>query len=133
VFLLDTNVISEVRKARPHGALLHWLHQVPSSRISLSAMTIGELQAGVAKTRRNDPAKADELDLWIDALCMSHNVLPMDVAVAREWAKLMHGRSRTLIEDAIIAATARVHGLTVATRNVKDFKIFQVPIFNPFE
>jgi predicted nucleic acid-binding protein len=133
MFLLDTNVISEVRKARPHGALLHWLHQVPSSKISLSAITIGELQAGVLKTRRNDPEKADELDLWIDALCMSHNVLPVDVAVAREWSKMMHGRSRTLMEDAMIAATAHVHGLTIATRNVKDFKIFQVPVFNPFE
>lgn len=133
MYLLDTNVISEVRKARPHGGLLHWLQEVPSSRISLSAITIGELQAGVAKTRRNDPAKADELDVWIDALCMSHNVLPVDVAVAREWAKLMHGRSRALIEDAMIAATARVHGLTVATRNVKDFAIFDVLVLNPFE
>ena len=95
-------------------------------------MTIGELQAGVEKTRRNDPAKADELEAWIEAICLTHNVLPIDVAVAREWAVLMEGKSRILIEDAMIAATARVHNLTVATRNVKDFEIFSVPIFNPF-
>ena len=133
MFLLDTNVISEVRKARPHGALLQWLRGIPSGSISLSAMTIGELQAGVAKTRRNDPAKADALNLWIDAICRTHNILPMDSAITREWAVLMHRKSRALIEDAMIAATARVHGLTVATRNVKDFAVFDVPILNPFE
>jgi len=96
-------------------------------------MTIGELQAGVVRTRRNDPRKADELDAWIDAICMSHNVLPIDVEVVRTWAKLMDGRSKTLLEDAMIAATAQVHGLTVATRNVKDFEVFHVPVFNPFK
>jgi predicted nucleic acid-binding protein len=96
-------------------------------------MTVGELQAGVAKTRRNDPLKADELDAWIDAICSTHDVLPMDAAVCREWALLMEGKSRALIEDAMIAATARIHRLTLATRNVKDFAIFSVPIINPFE
>jgi toxin FitB len=96
-------------------------------------MTIGELQAGVVKTRRHDPLKAEELEGWIDAICRTHNVLPIDVAVSREWAVLMDRRSRVLIEDAMIAATARVHGLTVATRNVKDFAIFSVPVINPFE
>lgn len=96
-------------------------------------MTIGELQAGVEKTRRHDPVKAAELDAWIDAICLSHNVLPMDAAVSRQWALLMDRRSKVLMEDAMIAATARVHGLTVATRNVKDFAIFSVPVLNPFE
>lgn len=132
MFLLDTNVISEVRKARPHGALIQWLQRLAPSAISLSAMTIGELQAGVVKTRRHDPVKADELDAWINAICMTNNVLPIDVAVSREWGLLMDGQSRLLIEDAMIAATARVHGLTVATRNVKDFAIFSVPVINPF-
>ncbi|MFN0102169.1 MAG: type II toxin-antitoxin system VapC family toxin [Bryobacteraceae bacterium] len=133
MYLLDTNVISELRKLRPHGAVVQWLRNVPDEALLLSAMTIGELQAGVELTRRQNPAKASEIEEWIDAICASHDVLPMDAAVSREWARLMAGRSNNLLEDAIIAATARVHGLTVATRNVKDFEIFSVPIVNPFE
>ena len=132
MYLLDTNVVSELRKARPHGAVVAWIQTVPEDSIFLSASTFGELQAGVEKTRAHDPAKALEIERWIDGLAVADRVIPIDAVVARERARLMARRSLALYEDAVIAATARVHRLTVATRNVKDFAAFQVAVINPF-
>lgn len=133
MFLLDTNVVSELRRPRPHGAVLEWMGAADDSDLHVSAVTLGELQSGVELTRRQDPAKAIELQRWLDALEGQFSVLPMDGRTFREWARLMHGRSDTLYEDAMIAATARVHGLTVVTRNVADFRGFDVRVLNPFE
>jgi toxin FitB len=132
-YLLDTNVISEVRSRRPHGALVAWLDAQQLEELFLSAVTIGELQAGVQKTRRQDPQKAQEIDVWIDQLIATYRVLAMDAACFREWARLMQGRPDVLSEDAMIAATARVHGLVVATRNERDFAHFDVRVLNPFK
>jgi len=132
MYLLDTNVVSELRKPRPHGAVLAWLNGVDDRDLRLSAVTLGEIQAGIEITRERDPAKAAEIEAWLDQVAETWNVLPMDSASFRLWAKLMHRRSDALIEDAMIAATARVHGLTVATRNVKDFADFGVELLNPY-
>jgi len=132
MYLLDTNVVSELRKPRPHGAVLAWLNGVDDRNLRLSAVTLGEIQAGIEITRERDPAKAAEIEAWLDQVAETWNVLPMDSASFRLWAKLMHRRSDALIEDAMIAATARVHGLTVATRNVKDFADFGVELLNPY-
>ena len=83
-------------------------------------------------TREQDPEKAQEIEAWLELLAGVCNVLPMDAAVFRAWARLMHRKSNTLYEDAMIAATAKVHGLTVATRNVADFDALGFDIFNPF-
>jgi predicted nucleic acid-binding protein len=132
VYLLDTNVVSELRKPKPHGAVLAWLEGVEDTQLHLSAVTIGEIQAGIEMTREQDETKASEIEAWLEMLASSYNVLPMDAATFRAWALLMHRRSDTVYEDAMIAATAKVHGLTVVTRNVADFKPFGVPILNPF-
>lgn len=133
MYLLDTNVISELRKPRPHGAVLAWIQAVPEADLRLSAVTLGEIQAGIELTRDQDPAKAAELEAWLEQLAAAHNVLPMDGATFRAWARLMHRKSDTLYEDAMIAATASVHKLTVVTRNVADFKQLQVRVLNPFK
>ena len=133
MFLLDTNVVSELRRARPHGEVLAWLQGVDNSQLFLSAVTLGEIQAGIEPTREKDPAKAAAIENWAQQLAGAYNVLPMDAATFRAWARLMHRRSNTLIEDAKIAATALVHGLTVVTRNTRDFDVFGVAVFNPFE
>src|SRR4051812_26562509 len=133
MYLLDTNVVSELRRPRPHGAVIAWLQSVPEVDLHVSAVTLGEIQAGIELTREQDGAKASELEQWADMLAASYNVLPMDGETFREWGRLMHGRSDTLYEDAMIAATAKRHRLTVVTRNVADFAGFDVELFNPFE
>ena len=131
MYLLDTNVISELRKPKPHGGVLSWYRSVPESQLFLPAVTIGELQAGVERMRPHDPEKAKQIEEWIDEVAANHQVLPSDAAVFREWARLMEGKS-DLLEDAMIAATARMHGLTVVTRNMRDFQVFAVKLLNPF-
>lgn len=133
MFVLDTNVVSELRKPRPHGGVLAWLQGVDDKDLFLSAVTVGEIQAGVELAREQDAAKAAEIEAWLEQLAACYAVLPMDAAAFRAWARLMHRRSDTLIEDAMIAATAKVHGLTVVTRNVADFTPFGVPMLNPFK
>lgn len=132
-YLLDTNVVSELRKSRPHGAVVAWLRDLQDEQLFLSAVTLGELQAGIELTRRQDPVKAGEIELWADQLEASYQVLPMDSSCFRECARLMQAKSNHLIEDGMIAATARIHGLVVATRNETDFKLLNVQVFNPFK
>ena len=132
-YLLDTNVVSELRKRKPHGAVLAWIDTLRPEQIFLSAVTIGELQAGAELTRKTDPAKASEIENWLMVTEGAFSVIPMDSACFREWARLKTGKPSALIEDAMIAATARVHGLQIATRNERDFRQFQVAVFNPFQ
>jgi toxin FitB len=131
--LLDTNVISEVRTTRPHGAAVAWMAALRPEQIFLSAVTIGELQDGVELTRRQDAAKDSEIESWLSVLAMSFAFLPMDTACFREWSRLMAGRPDSLREDVMIAATARIHGFIVAARDEKDFKHLGVDILNPFK
>ena len=132
MYLLDTNVISELRRPRPHGAVVAWLQETADEDLHLSAVTLGELQAGVELTREQDPLKASEIEGWIDQVAQTWNVLPVDGRTFRTWAKLMHRRSDDLLEDALIAATAIVHHLVVVTRNVRDFTAFEVATLDPF-
>jgi predicted nucleic acid-binding protein len=131
-YLLDTNVISELRKRKPHGAVSAWLRSLRDEDIRIPAVVIAELQDGAEITRRQDPAKANELEQWIDRIMSTFVVVPMDGSMFRDWARLMSRTSDDVAADAMIAATARVMGLTIATRNVKHFNAFGVPVSNPF-
>ena len=133
MYLLDTNVVSELRKPRPHGAVLAWLNGVDDANLHLATVTLAEVQAGIELTREQDPGKASEIEVWLDLVSLSYNVLPMDGPAFRCWARLMHRQSDTLYEDAMIAAIAKVNHLTVVTRNGADFKPFDVPLLNPFD
>ncbi len=133
MYLLDTNVVSELRKPRPHAAVVAWLRATPDAELHLSAVTLGEIQAGIELTRDQDASKADEIEAWLELVASTYNMLPMDGATFRAWARLMHRRSDTLYEDAMIAATASVHKLTVVTRNVADFAHLKVKVLNPFK
>ena len=133
VYLLDTNVISELHRSRPHGAVVAWLQDIADDDLHLSAVTLGELQAGVEITREQDSVKAAEIEAWIDQVAQTWNVLSLDGRTLRTWGKLMHRQQDHLLADALIAATAIVHNLVVVTRNEKDFAGFGVRLFNPFE
>jgi predicted nucleic acid-binding protein len=132
MYLLDTNVVSELRKPRPHGAVLAWIESVDDAQLFVSAVTLGEIQAGIELTREQDATKANETEVWLEQVASAYNVLPMDAATFRQWARLMHKKSDTLYEDAMIAATSKVHGLTVVTRNVADFQELGLKVLNPF-
>ena len=99
----------------------------------VSAVSIGEIQKGIEITRRQDSQRAAELEVWTDTVIATYNVLPMNHLCFREWARLMHGKSNDVSMDGMIAATAIVYGLTVVTRNVRDFVDFGVLIVNPFD
>jgi predicted nucleic acid-binding protein len=132
-YLLDTNVVSELRKPRPHGAVVAWLSDQEEEQLFLSAVTMGELQAGIERTKHQDPSKASEIERWVDQLAASFQILPMDTPCFREWGRIMDEKPDQLLEDAMIAATARVHRLIVATRNERDFRQLDVRIINPFK
>ena len=131
MYLLDTNVVSQLRKPSPHAGVLAWIEGVDDANLHISVVTLGEIQAGIEITREQDPTKAAEIEAWADQVAAAYNVLEMDAATFRLWAKLMHRQSDTVYEDAMIAATALARKLTVVTRNVGDFKRFDVPMLNP--
>jgi predicted nucleic acid-binding protein len=132
MYLLDTNIVSELRRTKPHDGVLAWLESVADADLHLSAVTIGEIQSGIEITREKNAAKAVEIEAWLEQVIETHNVLALDARVFRCWARLMHRRSDELIEDAMIAATAVIHNLSIVTRNVRDFEQFGVRTFNPF-
>ena len=132
MFLLDTNVVSELRRAKPHGGVLAWLRATTDAALRISALTLGEIQRGVEKLRGVDPEKAAEIERWADRIEETFAVLPADARIFRRQARLLRAQPEIRYEDALIAATARVHGLTVATRNVRDFATFEVTLVNTF-
>ena len=133
MYLLDTNIVSELRRKKPHGAVVEWLHSVDDKDLYLASVTLAEIQAGIELTREQNAERAAELEVWLDDVAATYNILNLDGNAFRTWAKLMHKKSDTLYEDGIIAAIAKVNKLIVVTRNIADFTAFDVPLLNPFE
>ena len=134
-FLLDTNVVAELRKgSRAHASVRSWFAGLESEDIVLSVLTVGEIRRGIDSVRRRDDASARALDRWLRRLVAEHadRILPVDLATAEEWGRLNVPNPVPVI-DGLLAATAKVHGLTLATRNVKDVARTGVEFVNPFE
>jgi len=132
MYLLDTNVISELRRVRPHGAVLTWMQEVADDDLHVSAASLGEIQAGIEITRERDAAKALEIEAWLEEVAGTYNILPMDGRTFRVWARLMHKKPQQLLEDGMIAAAAVVNNLIVVTRDIRDFQALGVRTLNPF-
>jgi predicted nucleic acid-binding protein len=133
MYLLDTNVVSELRRPRPHGAVLAWLAAVKPAKLCLSVVTLGEIQTGAERVRLQNPAKAQEIEAWADTALRAFEILPIDAAIIRQWARLRRGRRDENFEDNILGITALLHRLVLVTRNVRDFGEFDVEIVNPFQ
>jgi hypothetical protein len=137
MFVLDTNVISELRKVRAGKAdanVAAWTEGVDASALFLSAITVMELEIGVLQVERRDASQGATLRAWLDHLVLPEfagRVLPIDSAVAQRCARL-HVPDRCSDRDALIAATALVHGMAVVTRNVADFAATGVELLNPW-
>jgi len=131
-YLLDNNVLSETRKRQPAAGVAEWIASTPPDRMHISVLTLGEIEQGIARIRgRGDQNQAAALERWLTDLQagFEDRVLPVSLPVATAWGRQPNPRS---VIDALIAATARVHGLTVVTRNVKDFEPAGIPVLNPF-
>ena len=133
-FLLDTNVLSEVRKPRPSAAVMAWFDAQDPDDLFLSVLTLGEIREGVERLKTKDSARARALDAWIVDLATHYadRVLAIDERVAEEWGRLRASAARALpVVDSLLAATAQVHGLTLVSRNERDFRGLGVTVVDP--
>jgi predicted nucleic acid-binding protein len=133
-YLLDTNIVSETRKARANSGVMSFLSAADAAGLFLSVLTLGELRKGVEIKRRTDPGAADRLGAWVDGIetIFADRLLPVDSSVARRWGELSAGRSLPVI-DTLIAATALGNGLTLVTRNTRDVESTGVPLVDPWQ
>ncbi len=133
MFLLDTVIISELRKKRPNAGVVRWVSKQQDDQLHLSVVTLGEIERGIEKRRKADTEFSDQLATWLESLMRLYadRILPITPSVARRWgclsAQLGHEGA-----DLLIAATALTHGLTVVTRNVSDFEPTGANVINPF-
>ena len=133
-FLVDTNIISEIRKRdRAHPNVVRWVARTPAEEIGTSVLVLAEIRHGIELKRRNDPEQAKSLDRWFSQMRigLGDRVLPIDEPVAEAWALLGIPDPLPLI-DGLLAATAKVHGLTLVTRNVADIAVAGVSLIDPF-
>jgi toxin FitB len=134
-YLIDTNIISEVRKgSKCDRNVANWYEEIADADLYLSVLVIGEIRKGIERIRRKDNAQADAIESWLVAVdnAFGERVLPIDRAVANEWGRLNATRSLPVI-DGLLAATAKIHRMTLVTRNTADIADLGVETLNPFE
>lgn len=134
MYLVDTNVLSALRRPQRNVAVQHWLSAQSNQDLHLSVISIGEIERGIAAVQRRDPRFANALDAWLKSVLRYYgaNILPVHLSAARRWGELSQAIGHRGV-DLLIAATALEHGLTVVTRNVRHFEPAGVPVLNPFD
>ncbi len=133
-YLLDTSVLSETRKRHPAVEVANWIAATPAVRLYVSVLTLGEIEQGITRVRgRGDQQQASSLERWLADVQagFADRVLPVTLPIAAAWGRQQYAHPLPVI-DALIAATARVHSLTVVTRNTKDFELTGIQVLNPF-
>lgn len=133
-YLIDTNVLSETRKRQPAREVTDWIAATPADRLHVSVLSLGEIEQGIARIRaRGDRQQASALERWLRDVedGFADRVLPVTLSVATAWGRYTYDQPLPVV-DALIAATARVHGMTVVTRNIKDFERAGIQTVNPF-
>ena len=132
-YLLDTNIVSELRKRKPDSYVAAWFDSVRDEDVHLSVLVVGEIRQGINHLRQRDPDQAEAYEEWLSELTIGYRerLEPIDLVVAEDWGRLNAERSLPVV-DGLLAATARVHKWTLVTRNVRDFPA-GVDILNPFE
>lgn len=134
-YLIDTNIISEVRKGRRcNPSVARWYESIEDASLYLSVLVIGEIRSGIEKARSKNADKANALEQWLVAVgrAFGERILPVDRDVADEWGRLNAGRRLPVI-DGLLAATAKTHRMTLVTRNTADIADLNVSMLNPFE
>ena len=134
-FLLDTNVISEIRKSSPNPHVRAWYRQQSAAEAYVSSLALGEIRQGIELVRPRDVKQAEGLERWLDGLLVAYRdrILPVTTEVAQAWGRLNASNRPVPIIDGLMVATAVVHRLTFVTRNVADVARTGVPVLNPFE
>jgi predicted nucleic acid-binding protein len=132
-FLLDTNVVSEVRKKEPNPGVSEWFASVPADQLFLSVLVVGEIRQGIERLIRRDPAQAEIYEQWLYRLVNAYGdrIVPITARVAEAWGRV-NVPDPVPVVDGLMAATALVHGWTLVTRNLGDFASAGVPLLNPF-
>jgi predicted nucleic acid-binding protein len=134
-FLLDTNVVSELRRASPDGHVLAWHRRESGAEVFLSTLVVGEIRQGIERVRPRNPHQADALEHWLAGLVAAYRerLLPVTAEVAQMWGRLNASTRRPPVVDGLMAATAIVHRLTLVTRNVRHVTGTGVDVINPFQ
>ena len=132
-YLLDTNVLSETRRSRPDRRVLRWLRETPPGSLYVSVLTLGEIAKGIAVLEMRDAPRALSVAQWLNQIRVEYGrqVISIDGTIAELWGRLSASRTLPVI-DGLLAATALVHGMKLATRNVRDLKDTGVAVFDPW-
>ena len=134
MFLLDTNVVSEIRKTRPNPSVRSWFDATEDASLFVSVLALGEIERGIIRLQARDERRAAALTAWLDRLRTVYRdrLLPVDTGVAETWGRLTGHRTVPVI-DGLLAATAKHHGMTFVTRNVADVADLDIDVLNPFD